>query len=183
MKNPKHVVLTALAAAALAIAMLIYASPYIALHSIKAALDAKDSTALSQFVDFPELRENVKGQLMSSLASRLPGSGSDEEPALGGIGQAIGGMVVGAAVDQLVSPAGVMMMMRSGRFGPRLPDAADAQAPDASKGSREGRSRGLSVRYQSFGQVRVFRKDDPATAFIFRRDGLIGWKLVNVDMG
>ena len=31
------------------------------------------------------------------------------------------------------------------------------------------------------GKVRVFRKSAPENAFIFRRDGLMGWKLINVD--
>ena len=94
MKNQKNVVLAALTAVILAIAVLLYASPYIAMHSIKKALDARDTAALSEYVDFPVLRENIKGRLMSSLADKLPKSEDPNNP-LGGIGQAIGNMVVG----------------------------------------------------------------------------------------
>ena len=184
MKSSKNVVIAAVIAVVLGIAVLLYASPYIALNSIKKAMDAQDANALAQYVDFPVLRENLKGKLMSSLANKLPQSDDSSNP-LGGIGQALGGMVVGAAVDNLVSPAGVMMMMQTGKFGPKVPRSAPAPAQgDGASADRANESdpRGFSLNYQGFSKVRVFRKSDPGSAFIFRRDGLMGWKLINVDM-
>ena len=185
MKSSKNVVIAAVIAVVLGIAVLLYASPYIALNSIKKAMDAQDANALAQYVDFPVLRENLKGKLMSSLANKLPQSDDSSNP-LGGIGEAIGGMVVGAAVDNLVSPAGVMMMMQTGKFGPKVPKSTPAQnngAPSDRATDNESDPRGFSLNYQGFSKVRVFRKSDPGSAFIFRRDGLMGWKLINVDMG
>ena len=184
MKSSKNVVIAAVIAVLAGIAVLLYASPYIALNSIKKAMDAQDANALAQYVDFPVLRENLKGRLMSSLANKLPKSDDSSNP-LGGIGEAIGGMVVGAAVDNLVSPAGVMMMMQTGKFGPKVPRSTPAPAQgDGASADRANESdpRGFSLNYQGFSKVRVFRKSDPGSAFIFRRDGLMGWKLINVDM-
>ena len=95
MKNQKNVVIAALTAVLLAIAVLLYASPYIALHSIKKALDNKDTAALSQFVNYPVLRENMKAKLMSSMGSKLPSAATSSDNPLANIGQAIGGMVIG----------------------------------------------------------------------------------------
>ena len=189
MKSSKNVVIAAVIAVLAGIAVLLYASPYIALNSIKPAMAAQDANEQAQYVDFPVLRENLKGRLMSSLANKLPKSDDSSNP-LGGIGEAIGGMVVGAAVDNLVSPAGVMMMMQTGKFGPKVPRSTPAPAQGdgapadrANERANESDPRGFSLNYQGFSKVRVFRKSDPGSAFIFRRDGLMGWKLINVDMG
>lgn len=184
MKNQKNVVIAALTAVLLAIAVLLYASPYIALHSIKKALDNKDTAALSQFVDYPVLRENMKAKLMSSMGSKLPSAATSSDNPLANIGQAIGGMVIGVAVDNLVSPQGVLMMMDSGYFGPKFPSSAQPPADQGASGDSAqdpDKSRSLSLNYQGFDKVRVFRKSAPENAFIFRRDGLMGWKLINVD--
>ncbi|QNP50558.1 DUF2939 domain-containing protein [Diaphorobacter aerolatus] len=173
---------------ALVFVALLYASPYLAMRSIGKALDARDADALSQYVDYPVLRENIKGKLMSSIADRLPAQ--DSSNPLGGLGQAIGGMMVGAAVEAMVSPAGVMAMLHSGQLDPRLPPANKARrAPEARPDDASGKDsrdqnndRNFSVDYQGFSKVRVSRKSDPARAFIFRRDGLMGWKLINVDL-
>ncbi|MBF5004837.1 DUF2939 domain-containing protein [Diaphorobacter caeni] len=181
MKSSKNVVIAAVTAVVLAIAVLLYASPYIAMHSIKKAMDAQDADALAQYVDFPVLRENLKGKMMSTIANRLPQSEDPSNP-LGGIGQALGSIVVGAAVDNLVSPAGVMMLMQTGQFGPKVSQSKPAQNDGAASEQAKGNDeRSFSLTYQGFSKVRVFRKSQPGSAFIFRRDGLMGWKLVNVD--
>ena len=93
-------------------------------------------------------------------------------------------MVIGVAVDNLVSPQGVLMMMDSGYFGPKFPSSAQPPADQGASGGSaqdQDKSRSLSLNYQGFDKVRVFRKSAPENAFIFRRDGLMGWKLINVD--
>ncbi|QNN57087.1 DUF2939 domain-containing protein [Diaphorobacter ruginosibacter] len=186
MKNRKSVVFPVLVAAALGFATLLYVSPYLAMQSIKKAIDAGDSAALSEFVDFPVLRENMKGRLMRSLASKLPKAEPGSDNPLANIGQAIGGLVVGTAVDQLVTPAGIMMMMETGRVARGPAPAADPAAGSSRGGEAEAgdadQRKGFSLHYQGFGKVRAFRQRDPGTAFIFRRDGLLGWKLVNMEL-
>lgn len=75
----------ALAALCVAAAGLLYASPYIALHQIGKAVERRDAQALSGYVDFPALRESIKGQMMARLQSQMGGSGdsaSNPWPAL-----------------------------------------------------------------------------------------------------
>lgn len=189
MKNQKNVVFAALTAVVLALAVLLFASPYIALHSIKKALDAQDATRLSQYVDFPVLRENLKGKLMESMAAKLPPSQDPDNP-FGGIGKMIGGVVIGAAVDGLVSPASVMMVMQSGQVAPKTPSStrpsqeppSESQTQPAPSTPEQVASRNFSVDYQGFNLVRVYRKSDPDTDFYFRRDGLMGWKLIDMNL-
>src|SRR5256885_3284520 len=59
----------ALAALCVAAAGLLYASPYIALHQIGKAVERRDAQALSGYVDFPALRESIKGQMMADRKS------------------------------------------------------------------------------------------------------------------
>ena len=187
MKSQNKIILTTLIVVILGLAGLLYASPYMAMNNIKSALDAKDADKLAQYVDFPVLRENLKAKMMSSFADKLPKSSDSSNPLGGGMGQMIGSMVVGAAVDNLVSPAGVMLMMQSGHFGPKLPKPEQTDsAPTSGDGNgsvdADKQDRSFSLSYQGFSKVRVYRKSDPSRAFIFHRDGLMGWKLSNVDM-
>ncbi|MPM40814.1 hypothetical protein SDC9_87462 [bioreactor metagenome] len=184
MKNQKNMFVAVVGAALLGAAALVYASPYMALNSIKKALDARDAEAFSEYVDFPVLRENLKGKLMASISKKMPAApDSASSNPFSNFGQAIGGMVVGAAVDSMVSPAGVMTLMGTGQFGPHMPKTDKPQdADDTSTAQKSQEDRSFSVDYQGFNKVRVYRKSDPDAAFIFRREGIMGWKLINVDM-
>lgn len=188
----KKIVLSVIALVAAGVAALLYASPYMALNSIKQAIDSKDSVAIAEYVDFPVLRENIKGRLMASMTNKLPET-SESNP-LAGLGQAIGNLFIGTAVDNLVSPAGVMLMLQTGKPSIALPrldsnqpstpaaaPASPAESGDAAQ-QAEAKRKQLRVDYQGFNKVRVYRQSDPATGFIFKRYGLMDWKLINIDL-
>lgn len=63
--------------------------------------------------------------------------------------------------------------MQTGKFGPKVPRSTPARSDGASSDrANESDPRGFSLNYQGFGKV--FRKSDPGSAFIFRRDGTHG---------
>ena len=179
--KPRLIAASALAVAVLAAAAL-YASPYLALRSIHSALKAQDAHALSDYVDYPALRQNLKARLTQSMADKLPAQGN--AGAFGSVAQAIGGAiggaVVGAAVDRLVSPEGVMLALQHSPFNAQAPRPA-ASTTEGAGTSASGGAR-FSLDYQGLNQVRVYRPAAPDQAFIFARSGLFGWKLVNLDM-
>ncbi len=98
----------ALAALCVAAAGLLYASPYIALHQIGKAVERRDAQALSGYVDFPALRESIKGQMMARLQSQMGGSGDGASNPLAGFGQQLAQGLVSQFTEALVSPDGVM---------------------------------------------------------------------------
>jgi hypothetical protein len=61
----------AVVVAALAVPAYWYWSPYHALHSMKAAAQARDADDFNQYVDYPKLRESLKGQFSAMMAESL----------------------------------------------------------------------------------------------------------------
>lgn len=88
-----------------------YASPYIALNRLKAAIDARDSHAVSEYVDFPSLRISLKQQITNELMRRIDAKRPDNDP-LAAIGALIGSALIGPLVDAYATPDGVAALRR-----------------------------------------------------------------------
>src|SRR3954451_12831251 len=94
----------ALAAAALIIAAGVswyLASPGWTLHQMKAAADANDPDALNSYIDYPAVREDLKAEIMG----RMMAVAKKDKSGFGGLGLAIGTVMVGPVIDGLVTPA------------------------------------------------------------------------------
>ena len=103
--------------ALLAGALLAYtaAGPFITLYQIRSALDARNAGKLSQYVDFPVLRENLKGQINALIVSKVPASVADNP--FGVFGLALAGTLVDSLVEGYVTPGGLSTLLAG-----RLPD-------------------------------------------------------------
>ena len=167
-----------LAALCVAAAGLLYASPYIALHQIGKAVERRDAQALSGYVDFPALRESIKGQMMARLQSQMGGSGDSASNPLAGFGQQLAQGLVSQFTEALVSPDGVMLMLEKGKPGKPTDVAAAGVGVDSQGGPPR---KDYSVQYQGWSKVFVHPRGEPG-GFIFRREGLMGWRLVAVKM-
>lgn len=192
-------------------AVAFYSTPYIALYSIHRAVERNDAEAVSRYVDFPVLRENIREKVMDHMAAITPPPSSG---VLGDLGQRLAIVAANQMVDNLVTPEGVMMLMdNNGSLQqlaqqvpqlPSLPQAPQAPAPQTqapqapalpsqpespqaqgapSVDMAQARSRARDVRvsYQGWSKVRVGVPREPG-ALIFRRDGLWGWRLVAVEL-
>ena len=192
-------------------AVAFYSTPYIALYSIHRAVERNDAEAVSRYVDFPVLRENIREKVMDHMAAITPPPSSG---VLGDLGQRLAIVAANQMVDSLVTPEGVMMLMdNNGSLQqlaqqvpqlPSLPQAPQAPAPQTqapqapalpsqpespqaqgapSVDTAQARSRARDVRvsYQGWSKVRVGVPREPG-ALIFRRDGLWGWRLVAVEL-
>lgn len=162
--------------AAIAIGGLLYASPYLALRSIGKAIDAKDADTVAEYVDFPALRESVKGQLLIKMQTELQKPEMKDNP-FAGLGQMLAASMVNQVVDTLVSPAGVMLMLENGKPG----KPADVAAAGVGVDTQVSQRKNMAVNYQGWSKVFVHPKDQPG-GFVFHRDGLMGWKLIAIKM-
>lgn len=134
------------------------ASPYIALHRMKAAADRKDDIAMAEFIDFPAVRESVKSQ-MYEVATR--DVASDDDFAF--LAPAMVQGILGPMIDGNVSQAGLTRLLEDGKVSSRLEDAETS--------------------YVSWSTFVVSLTHKEATMrFVMRRHGLAGWKLVDVRM-
>ena len=171
-------VLIAAAAVAASFALSSYASPYWTLHQMKTAIADKDAARFFSYVDFPALRESVKGQMMVMMNERLSRPEMADNP-FAGLGQMVGAALINPIVDAAVSPAGVIAMFESGKVQP-LPGAAGKQeAPPP--GDSNADSSNYAVDYESWSSVAISKPGDAAGRFILKRTGLWSWQLAALE--
>jgi hypothetical protein len=184
MKKHTGIVLAAVLAAGLGGS--VYLAPYWTLYRMKAAVEAKDADALSRRVDYPALRQSMTGQFTAAMNRQLDVVGEQMKAAgassenVGRWRQVIPMGMVGVLVGRLVTPEGVAAML-SGRAQLGNGAAPDEQPPQ--QGSAGHKPLDLSLGYRGWNEA-VFRvKDSPGEGFVFRREGLWGWKLAGVEIG
>ncbi|MEZ5598610.1 MAG: DUF2939 domain-containing protein [Pseudomonadales bacterium] len=156
----------------------------LAAWQIGAAARDRDSEALSESVDFPVLRQNLKDQLNAELL----GNAVEETDSslLGSIGAAIGGVFIDKAVDAWVTPDAIFRLMRGNkakeRSGDRPQPGGEEDGSDTGAARKaENPFRQAAFSYASWDRFNVTiqsRNDEPVT-FVLRRRGL-GWKLTNI---
>lgn len=173
----KNKIVAGSVAVCVAAAALLYASPYIALRSIAKAIERKDADAVSEYVDFPALRENIKGHMLVKVQEQMQSPQMQGNP-FAGLGQVMAVGIVNQLTESLVSPAGVMLMLENGKPGKPADVAAAGVGVDTQGGTPK---KDLAVDYQGWSKVFVHPKNQPG-GFIFKREGLMGWKLVAVKM-
>jgi hypothetical protein len=144
-------------------------SPYVTVYQLQTAAKAGDADAFNRHVDYPQLRDNLKGQLTAMTAD--PAS-----PAGDILASKLGQLVVDKVTEAFVRPETVMLAMRSGVFKPKqkhagLPDDSATQQPQWTS-SRTGLNT-LIVRLAG---------DDKQLALVLHRQGLLDWKLVNIRL-
>ena len=172
----RKLVIGAVIVVAMSFIALVYASPYITLRSIGKAVERQDAQAVSTYVDFHALRDSVKAEMLARMRPELDEARANNP--FGNIGKMLATGVVNQLTDALVSPTGVMVMLKNGRPG----KPADVAAAGVGVNTQEAPSRrGYAVDYQGWSQVFVHPKSEN-TGFIFRRDGLFSWKLSGLKL-
>jgi hypothetical protein len=173
----------------------VYASPYIVLNRVKQAADARDAQTVNQYVDFPALRTSLKEQVTALLTRRVDIQKNGNPLAI--IGAMIGASLVGPLVDSYATPDGVAAILNGipprGNPGEKPPApppnpettaAAPVSAPSATQPAPMQPPQ-TTAGYRSFDTFVVTYQHgagDARYSAIFRRNGLVDWKLVAVDL-
>lgn len=153
----------------------LYFSPYWTLHTMRTAIAARDVAAFSLQVDYPELTENLKGQLMRQMSDTMGAAGKNDR--LSGLGQMLAVGLLGQMVDSFVSPVSVMRMVAEGRA------TVDVDELVAPRPAGAGATPRFALRYRDTATA-LLRADDASAigAFVFTRQGLWAWKLTGVEL-
>ncbi|MGZ2411907.1 DUF2939 family protein [Sphingomonas sp. F9_3S_D5_B_2] len=147
-----------------------YASPLWTLHELRAASEERNAAKVSRYVDYPALRQDLKGDLRRYITGQFAKSPVSEGG--GKMGTAVALALLGPIVDSAVSPEGVAAMFaRQKQLGAR----AGAKAGPVTA------SEDPIIERDGFDTFRVRDKDPAKGALVFRRSGL-GWKLSAVDL-
>jgi hypothetical protein len=179
-----------------------YASPYVALDRLKRAADARDPQTVSEYVDYPALRESLKEQVAGLLTRRLHASGNP----FAALGAMIGVALIGPMVDAYATPEGVAALLNGmpprgnpndrPPAQPEAPSSGPAQpgtgaatpAPPATAGSAENpppQPPQTTAGYRGINEFVVTYQHgvgDNRYSAILRREGLFTWKLAAVDL-
>jgi hypothetical protein len=141
-----------------------YASPIWTLRAMQNAAKAHDAARLSGYVDYPALREDLKGDLGAYVMRESAGAPQDGGAKLGA---AIALAFLGPVVDAIVTPQGVAAMFAQ--------QGKDAKAVPVTTGDHP------VIERDGLDSFRVHGEDASKGSLVFRRAGL-GWKLVGVDL-
>lgn len=162
----------------IALVAALYFGPHWTVYRLRAAVDARDATAFSAHVDFPSLREDVKGKLLVKMSSVMQSAQMKDNP-FAGLGQMLALGLVNQMVETFVSPAGVMMMMAEGKA---IVKKGEPSAPPPLGASKEQAPQ-YGVRYKDWSTAVLRAKDASAAgAFVLKRQGLFSWKLAAIEL-
>jgi len=154
-----------------------YFSPHVSLNAMRSAAIAKDADAFNDHVDYPKLRESLKGQMAAIVGEKM---GSSSQSGAESFGAALGMALLGPMVDAFVRPEMVMRSMQDGKFQPRL--GGEQSKADGASGKevkwdieRKGMSKVIA-----YGQTSDSK--DARPGFVFERYGFADWKLTEVRL-
>ncbi|ERI54095.1 hypothetical protein N878_02760 [Pseudomonas sp. EGD-AK9] len=170
-----------LAAGGLLLGGYLIASPYITVYQIKQAAKARDADALEQYIDFPRVRESLKGQLNAKVMESAKSEMADNPFAA--LGVAFAGAMVDSMITSFVTPAGLAQMMKGEKLELKgAPQSSGGDAPSVRQ-SREP-FEGAEMSYQGVSRFVVIVPDengDGPVRFILTRSG-ISWQLSDVKL-
>jgi hypothetical protein len=155
----------------------LYFTPYLALNKLQEAAKQGDEQAMAELVDFPALRESVKGNVRSAVEHSV---GRDRNP-IGVLGGILAGAVAGPVVDAVVTPQGIAALTEGERPGQRRADS------DVGGDSRV-RVKDVKVKrgYESFDLFVVHFVDKEngreRMALLLRREGIAHWRLSGIRL-
>jgi hypothetical protein len=157
----------------------IYSLPYLTIYRIIAALETKDTQQLSELVDFPQIRENLKRSIGTKIQS---GPTNTKTDAWGQIQKSATFRVIANAVEDMVTPEGLVTFVQQ-----RLEAMVTVQDGTnkikltawplfvALVGNAE-----LAYASPSEFIVAVKVNDTEQMRFILRRNG-VAWRLTNLE--
>lgn len=158
-----------------------YFTPHLTVHSIGLAVKAKDVEKLSNYVDFPALKENLKTSLKAELSEKMAGELQDNPYA--SLGITLVSAFINPMVDALVTPESLAQLMRG-----QLPNNNNniEHYDTTSDESQLGPATETSMSYESFDRFVVTitktRAGSKPIGFVLHRDGIFSWKLAEIHL-
>jgi Protein of unknown function (DUF2939) len=151
----------------------VYYSPYLTVNSLQSATENRNSDALSQAINFPELRSNFKASIKAQAIEHITAAKTSQisKPNADRIDR-----TVNSLVDKLVTPEGIEQLLLDKFPGTKI---------DMSNLDRDLAKSQITMGYESFDRfvVHITDKVDRTkdVSLVLTRDG-IGWKLSQIDI-
>lgn len=160
-----------------------YYSPYLVVNGMRAAIDAKDVDAFNERMDYPKIRENIKGQFSAMMSEKIAEM-NEEESGFAALGAMLGVAIVEKMIDAMIQPGTLMRAMQEGRN-----PMSDRKDRDATEG---GTKRDVKLTFARKGANKLIAyvadaansdgKETDAVGLVFERSGFADWKMVDIRM-
>jgi len=149
------------------------AGPYLTVSAIKTGIVEKDSEKLSENIEFPTLRQNMKEQFNAAMMKNTATELKDNPFAA--LAAALATKMVDGIVDSFVTPSGLAALMEGKKpsKGENNGNTPPPKKDDLFKNAR--------FSYDSMSKFSIWVPNDKGeeARFVLKRDGL-SWKLVNL---
>lgn len=160
-----------------------YWSPHLALRTMRQAAMENDAETLNEHVDYPRLRESMKGQFAAAMADKMAPKPGDNS-GFAAFGAMLGQALVDKMVDGMVRPEFVMRAMQDGklRAGPQPGSSASAaSAPAPTKAPTWTTERRGADKFFVWSQA-PGETPDKRFGLVLERSGFATWKLTEVRL-
>lgn len=173
--------LAALAVAAASVGGYWYYSPYMAFKDIRQAAQRNDSDAFNAQVDYPRVRDSLKGQISARMSQEL---GANQDNGFATLGTMLGMVVVNQMVEAFVRPEMVMRALQQGQMksGPNDDRVGQAEPADNRKVEWALERKGLD-KVIAYSQRPDQAEVDRDVGLVFERYGFSDWKLTEIRLG
>ncbi|HZZ93037.1 MAG TPA: DUF2939 domain-containing protein [Usitatibacter sp.] len=144
------------------------ASPWIVLHSMRTAALEGDHRTISDHVDFPPLRENIRGQMTQFMMASMDDPKLKDNP-FAGLGTVLARAMVGPMVDAMITPQTLARAISMGALRPAAKGVSVDEPTDQQKRRYE---RSVKQSYDGLDRF-IVSYQDPAAAhggLALRRD-------------
>jgi hypothetical protein len=153
------------------------AGPYLAIRGIHSAIEARDPNKLERYIDFPILRANVRAK----VAKRLLANATSPYGRV--VGDDRGRVMIGAisdkAVDAMVSPLGIALLLE----GRALAHRVTGKAPVGEKDDAADPLLNAKTKFESPSRftATMDSAEGRPVVFVFERHWL-SWKLSDIRL-
>ena len=183
-KNTK-VIITVLAVLVAAVAGYAYASPWITLENLRDDAMAGKADNMQDYVDFPAVRDSLKGQIQSVMMKNLQSEEMKDNP-FSGLAMMMAGSMIDSLVNTMASPNGFVNIVQGKDVRDKATtQAAATPAQDLASAPAPTKAFNGAINYDGFNRVIVKAKDakDGDPYIVMKRDGLFSWKVVDLQVG
>lgn len=190
-KSVKFIASTCIVAIA-AITAYWYWSPFLAMRQMQSAALNKDADAFNTRVDYPSLRESLKGQFSAMVADQMKKS-SQKEDGFAALGNMLALAMVNQLIETMVRPEVMMKVIQDGKFSPNGKQGSqDSSRGTPASQANEGKLDSPDWTFKRVDADRLIAYagnttgTDPKNAdklgMVFVRHGFADWKLTEVRL-
>lgn len=169
-----------------------YWSPFLVMRQMRNAAINKDADAFNARVDYPSLRESLKGQFSAMVMDQMSKS-SQKENGFAALGNMLALTMANQLIEAMVRPEVMMKVIQDGKFSPS--GKQGAQESNAGTSASQANEQKLDTPDWTFKRVDADRliayagnatgtepKSADKLGMVFVRHGFADWKLTEIRL-